>query len=268
MLTLTNKQARQFILLKHGLLGAHKFIGKQGALEFVRQAGCIQFDPVDSCGKNAELTLQSRVKNFTKQTLSELLYTDRSLVDFPDKNLSIFPTEDWPYFQRYRQAAKDGGRNFPELEELEKQVDFSDVYYAGEDAQNYVLTMKSSGMKKTEDIKGKKIGTQMGTIQESILNSLQDEYKLKLDKRKAYSDMVLEMKKGVIDAMVVEKAVAEELAADNEDLSYYKFEAGAELAGNAMIFQKDNKLKDEFNKAIKTMKENGKMDELVKKYFK
>ena len=122
MLTLTNKQARQFILLKHGLLGSHKFIGKQGALEFVRQAGCIQFDPVDSCGKNAELTLQSRVKNFTKQTLSELLYTDRSLVDFPDKNLSIFPTEDWPYFQRYRQAAKDGGRNFPELEELEKQA--------------------------------------------------------------------------------------------------------------------------------------------------
>ena len=83
MLTLTNKQARQFILLKHGLLGAHKFIGKQGALEFVRQAGCIQFDPVDSCGKNAELTLQSRVKNFTKQTLSELLYTDRSLALFP-----------------------------------------------------------------------------------------------------------------------------------------------------------------------------------------
>lgn len=122
MLTLTNKQARQFILLKHGLLGTHKFVGKQGALEFVRQAGCIQFDPVDSCGKNAELTLQSRVKNFTKQTLSELLYTDRSLVDFPDKNLSIFPTEDWPYFQRYRQAAKDGGRNFPELEELEKQA--------------------------------------------------------------------------------------------------------------------------------------------------
>ena len=123
-------------------------------------------------------------------------------------------------------------------------------------------------MKKTEDIKGKKIGTQMGTIQESILNSLQDEYKLKLDKRKAYSDMVLEMKKGVIDAMVVEKAVAEELAADNSDLTFYKFEAGAELAGNAMIFQKDNKLKDEFNTAIQTMKDNGKMDELVKKYFK
>ena len=91
MLTLTNKQARQFILLKHGLLGAHKFIGKQGALEFVRQAGCIQFDPVDSCGKNAELTLQSRVKNFTKQTLSELLYTIEAW--------SIFPTKISPSFR-------------------------------------------------------------------------------------------------------------------------------------------------------------------------
>ena len=122
MIHLTNRQTRQFLLLKHGLLGAHKFTGKQGALAFVRQAGCIQFDPVDSCGKNAELTLQSRVRNFTKQTLSELLYTDRSLIDFPDKNLSIFPTEDWPYFRRYRDAAKDGGLRFPELADLEKQA--------------------------------------------------------------------------------------------------------------------------------------------------
>lgn len=153
-------------------------------------------------------------------------------------------------------------------EERAEQVDFSDVYYAGEDAQNYVLTTKDSGIETTEDIKGKKIGTQMGTIQETILNSLQEEYELELDKRKAYSDMVLEMKKGVIDAMVVEKAVAQELAADNEDLTFFKLEAGEELAGNAMIFQKGSSLKEEFNSAIQTMKENGKMDELIEKYFK
>ena len=50
MICLTNRQARQFMLLKQGLLGGHKFTGKQGAAEFVRQAGCIQFDPVDVCG--------------------------------------------------------------------------------------------------------------------------------------------------------------------------------------------------------------------------
>ena len=87
----TNRQARQFLLLWHGLLGPYRFVGKTGALEFVRQAGCIQFDPVDACGKNAELTLQSRVKGFTKAMLGELLYADRALVDYPDKNLAILP---------------------------------------------------------------------------------------------------------------------------------------------------------------------------------
>ncbi len=119
MITLSEEQARRFLLLKHGLLGEYRFVGKPGALEFVRQAGCIQFDPVDACGKNAELTLQSRVAGFTKETLFELLYRDRQLVDFPDKNLAIIPVEEWPFFERYRQAARDGAAHFPELPELE-----------------------------------------------------------------------------------------------------------------------------------------------------
>lgn len=122
MIEMTGQQARRFMLLKQGLLGEYRFTGKQGAAEFVRQAGCIQFDPVDVCGKNAELTLQSRVKGFTKQTLYELLYEDRVLVDFPDKNLSIFPVEDWPYFERYRRAARESGMRFPELAGLEEQA--------------------------------------------------------------------------------------------------------------------------------------------------
>ena len=119
---LTNRQARRFLLLKHGLLGKHRFIGKRGVLEFVRQAGCIQFDPVDACGKNAELTLQSRVKGFSKPMLHELLYKDRALVDYPDKNLSIIPTEDWPYFSRFRQTARDNGRRFEGLAALEAEA--------------------------------------------------------------------------------------------------------------------------------------------------
>jgi len=51
--------------------------GKDGAYEYVRQSGCIQYDPVDVCGKNAELTLQSRVKEFKKSMLQDLLYKDR-----------------------------------------------------------------------------------------------------------------------------------------------------------------------------------------------
>jgi len=118
VITLTNLQARQFLLLKHGLIGEYRFIGKEGAFDFVKQSGCIQFDPVDVCGKNAELVLQSRVKNFTKRTLEELLYKDRLLLDYPDKNLSIIPSEEWPYFTRFKEAARRNVSRYPEMRAL------------------------------------------------------------------------------------------------------------------------------------------------------
>ena len=55
MITISKQQARQFILSKQGLIGAYRFKGKDGAYDYVRQAGCIQYDPVDVCGKNAEM---------------------------------------------------------------------------------------------------------------------------------------------------------------------------------------------------------------------
>lgn len=122
MFTLTNRQARQFLLLKQGLLGRHRFSGKAGALSFVRQAGCLQFDPIDICGKNAELVLKSRVRGFTKAMLDELLYQDRVLADYPDKNLAIILTEDWPYFERGREAGRRNGENYPQMQKLMEQV--------------------------------------------------------------------------------------------------------------------------------------------------
>ena len=122
MQKITKQQARQFLLAKQGLIGAHRFTGKQGAYEYVRQAGCIQFDPVDVCGKNAELTLQSRVKGFKKTMLRELLYEDRLLVDYADKELSIWPVEDWPYFSSYRERSRGLGATFEGLEELKERA--------------------------------------------------------------------------------------------------------------------------------------------------
>ena len=120
MIMLTKTQARRFVLAKQGLLGSYRFSGKEGAYAYVRQAGCIQYDPVDVCGKNAELTLQSRVKGFRKSMLAELLYKDRLLVDYADKELSIWPAEDWPCFSPYRERSRKLGASFPGLAELEE----------------------------------------------------------------------------------------------------------------------------------------------------
>lgn len=106
MHTIDRRQARRFLLAKQGLIGPKRFSGKQGVLDYIGQAGCIQFDPVDVCGKNPELVLHARVQGFTKPMLDSLLYRDRQLVDYFDKQLSILPMSDWPHFAATRQASR------------------------------------------------------------------------------------------------------------------------------------------------------------------
>jgi len=118
-ISITKEEARRFLLMKQGLFGDYRFVSKQGAYDYIRQAGCIQYDPVDSVGKNAELTLQSRVRGFRKKQLYDLLYKDRLLFDYPDKEISIIPMEDWPYFHRYRQICRENGKQFDGLSEYE-----------------------------------------------------------------------------------------------------------------------------------------------------
>ena len=120
MITLSKTAARRFMLLCQGLLGERRFVGKEGVLDYVRQCGCIQFDPVDVCGRNAELTLQSRVGRFTKKMLYDLLYKDRLLFDYLDKELAILPVESWPYFLRYREHCKAHAAQFPDMAGLRK----------------------------------------------------------------------------------------------------------------------------------------------------
>ena len=103
---LTNRQARRFMLTHQSLLQPRSLQGKDGLLEHIRRVNCIRFDPIDVVGRNHELVLAARVKDFAVPMLYEALYDDRRLLDGFDKNMCIYPTEDWPYFQRNRDAAR------------------------------------------------------------------------------------------------------------------------------------------------------------------
>ncbi len=103
-LILTKSQARRFILAYQGLWPPRALKGKAGILDYIHRVGCIQFDPLKIVGNNPELVLQARVSEFQPDLLDSLLYEDRKLVDGWDKNMSIYPVEDWPYFQRRRDA--------------------------------------------------------------------------------------------------------------------------------------------------------------------
>lgn len=106
MLVITREQARRFLLIHQGLYPPKSIRIKDDIVDYIRRVGCIQFDPIDVAGRNADLVLQSRVAEYHPGILDGLLYTNRSLVDGYDKNMSIYGAEDWPYFRRRREDAR------------------------------------------------------------------------------------------------------------------------------------------------------------------
>lgn len=148
-------------------------------------------------------------------------------------------------------------------------AELSDSYYSSdEETANFVLTLKDGDIKETADIKDKTVGIQIGTIQESAVNAIQEEYNLTTDARKSYGDMVQEIKNGRLDFVVVEKAIAEEYMKTNPELTYFQLEAEGNSTGNCFAFKKGNtELRDQVNEAIKKLQDNGELDKLIDKWF-
>lgn len=52
-MTLTNRQARRFLLSYQDLYPPRKLQGREGILSYIRKAGCIQYDPLHVAGHNS-----------------------------------------------------------------------------------------------------------------------------------------------------------------------------------------------------------------------
>lgn len=115
---ISKEQARRFMLARQGLLDAGRFKGAEGLMDYVRMVGCVQFDPVDVCGRSHELAFLSRVEGFTPDMLTELLYGSRRLIDFFDKNMCLMRVEDWPYLEFNRAYYRDHSRGREAVDEV------------------------------------------------------------------------------------------------------------------------------------------------------
>lgn len=118
MISISNQEARRFILSHQFLFPPKNLKGKRGIKKIIKHLGNIQYDTINVVGRNADLVLQSRISDYKASLLEEMLYKDRTLIDGWDKMASIYATSDWPYFDRQRkymasyhiersQAAKD-----------------------------------------------------------------------------------------------------------------------------------------------------------------
>lgn len=103
MIHLTKQEAASFLVHYQHLSGQEPLKGKDGVLKYVQKVGCIQYDPLNICGKNSDLVLQSRVNGYQEQHLYDLLYQDRALVDGWDKQMAIYQASDWNLYAAVRQ---------------------------------------------------------------------------------------------------------------------------------------------------------------------
>jgi uncharacterized protein YcaQ len=106
-LVISQQTARRTILASQGLYPPRSWTGKRGAKTFLKSVRSIQFDPINVVGRNPDLVLQSRVKDFRPGLLDELLYKDRFLVDNWDKMASLSLIEDWPFFSHHRSRMEE-----------------------------------------------------------------------------------------------------------------------------------------------------------------
>lgn len=95
-------EARRFLITYQGLNHSGNSQDENSVVDYFRKVGCIQFDPLNVVGRNADLVLQSRIKNYNSSILNDLLYEKRYLIDGWDKMMAIYLQTDWPYFKRIR----------------------------------------------------------------------------------------------------------------------------------------------------------------------
>lgn len=144
--------------------------------------------------------------------------------------------------------------------ERKKNVDFSDFYY---EAKNTIVAKKGSNLKKPEDLAGKKVGVQLGSIQEKEAKKFKD---VKLASLNKTSEIIQEIKSGRIKAAIIEDTIAKGFIANNSDLEF-KTIPNTEASGSAIAFPKGSKRVADFNRILQKIKDSGELESLVKKWF-
>ena len=143
----------------------------------------------------------------------------------------------------------------------ERDVDFSKIYYRA--LQGVLINTENVDKFKTvEDLYGKRIGAQKGTIQEKIAESeIQD---LDLKGLAKIPDLVLEVKHNKIDAVIMEKPVAEAYADRHDDLILMDLTFEDAEGGSAVAVKRGNpELIEEINKILDRLMEDGSVDKYV-----
>ena len=136
-----------------------------------------------------------------------------------------------------------------------------------------IMVLEGSDIKSIEDLAGKKVGVQGSTSAQELLEmpnaegGNEDLMKTfaSFDKYDTYTIAVNDLKAGAIDAIAIDVTTGDYQMTKVEGLAYLDGDVCEEIY--AIGFRTDDTdLRDQVNAALKTLAENGTMDEIGKKY--
>lgn len=143
-----------------------------------------------------------------------------------------------------------------------KQVDFSIPYYFSKGNAIVVPKDKVDGFKSVSDLYGKKIGVQLGTIQQEWANSTLGGKATIVVYDRVYPEMVMALQRGDIDAMVLGDLMASVLVGKVPGLAIAFYAGGSRIGAAVALPQGAYDLKYVVNKVIERLLESGEMQKI------
>ncbi|SHS84645.1 polar amino acid ABC transporter inner membrane subunit [Mycobacteroides abscessus subsp. abscessus] len=147
-------------------------------------------------------------------------------------------------------------------EKRAQNVDFSTQYHhSGE----MFITLKDSEVTSLEQLEGKTVGVQLGTIQEEGARKLQETVDFEIKAIDNATILIQELLSNRIDVAYLDKSVATGYI-NEQGLTGFD-DPTTSSPGMAVAFPKGSELVDEVNQVLKEMDENGKLEELKAKWL-
>lgn len=146
-------------------------------------------------------------------------------------------------------------------EKRKKNVAFSDSYTT---SAQVIIIKEDSSIVSPDDLVGKIVGVQLGTTGDILAADIKD---VTLERYNKGADAVLALTQGKVDAVIIDRQPALVFVEKNEGIKIVDKEFT--LEDYAIAIAKDNtELLTKVNKALATLKESGKIQEIIDKYIK
>lgn len=146
-------------------------------------------------------------------------------------------------------------------ETRKKSIDFTDTYA---NASQVIIVKEDSGITGSADLADKKIGVQLGTTGDLLSTDLVGDGNV--ERYNKGFEAVQALLQGKIDAVVIDSAPAKVFVEQSEGLKVCE-EAMSQEAYAIAVAKGNTEMLDKINGALKELKEDGTIDEIINKYI-